>query len=370
MTIPLAKTVGRVPSMTVPLDHTEEERFGDLLESLTMVDMHQHPIVFPENLDDCDAYFRSKQWTWGYEAIRAGGWNAVGSGNFWTCIDQSRPGRNEPAFLQFYDLVDEIALMLADIARQPDVVTVSSADDIVAAKERGMIGLLPTVEHLGIGWDLYQVDVLYGLGVRTAGLTDTRNTHIGGGQDDRVGVGLSEFGIEVVQRMNDVGMIIDLSHASVETAYETIKRSKAPVMFSHNASGTLWPSPRTRADADYQACAEKGGLVCVLAVPNSLSDDPVHNIGVVLDHYDHFIELLGDDHVAIGSCTTIGDQVGITIKYARPDLKPPTPYLDGLESPADGKNIIRGLISRGHSDETIRKVAGENALAFMRRVVS
>lgn len=150
-----------------------------------------------------------------------------------------------------------------------------------------------------------------------------------------------------------------------------IERSEAPVVFSHNASATLWKSRRTRDDADFQACAAKGGLVCVTAVPNSLSDDPHQDINCVLDHYDHLIKLVAN-HFGIGTATLIGDHVSVTtnIFHRGPAPTPPAPYVDGLESPADGKNLIRGFIARGHSDETIRKVAGENALALMRRVLT
>jgi microsomal dipeptidase-like Zn-dependent dipeptidase len=88
---------------------------------------------------------------------------------------------------------------------------------------------------------------------------------------------------------------------------------------------------RTRRDEELLACTRKGGPVCVTAVPNSLSDDPHQDINCV--------------------------------------LPPPAAYLNGLESPADGFNIIRGLIARGYSDRTIRKIAGLNALQLLRRVI-
>jgi membrane dipeptidase len=106
-------------------------------------------------------------------------------------------------------------------------------------------------------------------------------------------------------------------------------------------------------------------------VPNSLSDAPDQDITCVLDHYDYLIELLGPDHVGIGTDTMIGDHVGFhkAALYRGTSRAFPAPYLNGLESPADGKNIIRGLIARGHDDDVIRKVAGQNALDLIRRVV-
>jgi membrane dipeptidase len=171
--------------------------------------------------------------------------------------------------------------------------------------------------------------------------------------------------------MNDLGMAIDLSHASFLTAMDAIQFSRTPVAFSHNAAYTLRPTIRSRKDEELAACAQKGGLIAITAVPNSLSDDPEQDIECVLDHYDYMVKLVGVDYVAIGTDTTIGDHVDFHRKIMGRDGpgQLPAPYLNGLESPADGKNIIRGLLQRGYSDADIKKIAGGNALAFFRRVM-
>ncbi len=106
-------------------------------------------------------------------------------------------------------------------------------------------------------------------------------------------------------------------------------------------------------------------------MPNSLSDDPKQDIGCVLDHYDYMVRLVGVDQVGIGTDTNVGDHVAFhRVMLGRDGPgQCPAPYLDGLESPADGKNIIRGLIQRGYSDEEVKKLTGGNALAFFRRVM-
>ena len=87
-------------------------------------------------------------------------------------------------------------------------------------------------------------------------------------------------------------------------------------------------------------------------MPNSLSDDPKQTIEWVLDHYDYMAQLVGLDNVAVGTDTTIGDMADFhrTLMGRDGPVEFPAPYLNGLESPADGKNIIRGLLSRGYSD--------------------
>ena len=254
-----------------------------------------------------------------------------------------------------------------------DVLQVSNAAEIESAKGQGNVGFLPTVEHLAIGNELNLVDVLYNAGIRLAGLTYSRKAYIGDGIFERNDGGLSEFGLEVVQRMNELGMVVDVSHASFRTAMDAIEASETPVTFSHDGSYTLssdsFQARRLRKDEELLACARKGGVIGITAVPNRFSNDPEQSIECVLDHYDYMVNLVGIDHVAIGTDTGIGDSVGVgEVVMGRPG---PTParYMNGLESPADGKNIIRGLIARGYSDEDVRKIAGGNALALFRRVM-
>ncbi len=365
----LVEQVGRVPSMVVPLDQEQERRFERLMDDLLMIDMHQHVQVLPDPMSDLQEYAREREYAWGYDAARAGGWSTVTTANGLSTVGFTP----EMSLVDFSELATEVALMLADVAHQGDaVVKVGKAADIEAAKQRGALGWLPTVEHLAMGAHLYQIDVLYGLGVRLGGLTYSKKTYVGDGQWERSDGGVSELGLAAIERMNDLGMIVDLSHAGPVTAQEGIAHSKVPVIFSHNAAKAIWPTARTRDDADFVACAERGGLVCVTAVPNSLSNEPDQDINCVLDHYDYLVKLLGADHVGIGTDTMIGDHVGFhktALHRGDTSRQFPAPYLNGLESPADGKNIIRGLLARGHDDATIRKIAGQNALDLIRRVV-
>jgi membrane dipeptidase len=354
--------------MRVPLDHTQELRFQRLMDDLLLIDMHQHPMVLTADANEMPAYFRANVYQWAFEAVKAGGWSAVATANLLSCLGKEP----DASFSDFGDLVDEIGMMLADVHKASDCVTkITRTDEIEGARQSRKIGFLPTVEHLSIGHDLHRVDVLYGLGVRLAGLTYMRKTWVGDGQYERTDCGLSDFGVEVVRRMNEIGMAIDLSHAGSRTALETIELSDVPVIFSHNAAKAIRPTRRSRSDEDLLACAAKGGLCCVTAVPNSLSDDPHQDINCVLDHYDYFVKLVGIDHVGIGTDTQVGDHVGfhrVLLGRNAPDSLPAA-YLDGLESPADGSNIIRGLIARGYEDGAIRKIAGGNAMDFLRRTI-
>jgi membrane dipeptidase len=336
------------------------------MEPLIMVDVHVHPMVLPEDMEQLTAYLRADVYRWCYQAVQHGGLTTIATANFFRGLINTP----DLSMVEFEDVLQEVGLMLTDLRQQANVVQIATADDIEAAKHQGAIGFLPTLEYLAIGKELNRVDIFYHMGIRLAGLTYTRKNYIGDGQYERNDGGLSDFGIAVVQRMNDLGMIIDLSHASFKTAMDAIQFSDAPVIFSHNAAHTVWPTPRCRKDEELLACAHKGGLIAITAVPNSLSNDPAQDINCVLDHYDYMVKLVGIDHVGIGTDTSVGNHVDFhRVVLGRKPEQLPAPYLNGLESPADGKNIVRGLIQRGYADTDIQKIAGGNALAFFRRVM-
>ena len=351
--IPLARQVGRVPSSVVPLDAGEEVRYQAIAEEAISIDVHQHPFVLPEVMEQLIDLVRIGRYQWGYDAARAGGWTAITTANVFGGLKSTA----DMSFVEYDDVAAEVGNMVADVSQQDGIVRVGNAADIEDAKQQGNIGFLPTLEHLPIGNRIERLDQLYSMGIRLAGITYNRRNYIGDGMNERNPGGLSDFGIEVVRRMNDLGMAIDLSHVSTPSALDAIEFSRVPCVFSHNAAYTLRPNRRTRRDEELTACAENGGLICITAVPNSLSDDPEQDIECVLDHYDYMANLVGVDHVGIGTDTTVGDHVAfhrVVMGRDGPDQLP-APYLNGLESPADGGNITRGLIRRGYSDEDIQQ---------------
>ena len=358
--IPLGKQVVEAQSIAVTLDDNQERRFRSLVEETIMIDLHQHPMVKPEDPSQLWEYLRGDIYEWGYEAVRHGGFTAVGTAN----VYRGMLNTDEMSFIRFEDLLDEVGLTLSDIGRHDEVVKVCNASEIEAAKQHGHVGFLPTVEHLAIGNELQRLDVLYNSGIRLAGLTYRRRNYIGDGHLERNDGGLSVFGMEVVHRMNELGMVIDLSHASFRTAMDAIEASQFPVAFSHDGSYTLgqqqgggeYAEGRLRKDEELIACARNGGIVGVTVQPSVIrSWGGELSIEDLLDHYDYLVKLLGIDHVAIGTDSSVGMRGPGAIR--------------GLESPAEGKNIIRGLVSRGYSDADIMKIAGGNALSFFRMVM-
>ena len=126
--LPMAKQIDRVPSMVVPLDGEQERRFERLMDSITMVDMHEHPMVLTEDVHNLGAYFRSHHYQWAYAGVRHGGWTTVATANGLSCGANASEG----SFARFEDLLEEVALMRADLTKRKDVMRITCADAIVS----------------------------------------------------------------------------------------------------------------------------------------------------------------------------------------------------------------------------------------------
>ena len=133
----LVNQMGRVPSMTVPLDRQQEIRFQRLMEESILIDLHQHPMVMPEDFSQYWEYLRSDSYVWGYDAVREGGFTAVGTAN----VFRGMLHTSEMSFIRFSDLLDEVSMMISDISRHEDVVRVNNAAEIVSVKQQGKVGL-------------------------------------------------------------------------------------------------------------------------------------------------------------------------------------------------------------------------------------
>lgn len=372
----LVPEIGRVPEYVMPLDRAQNEKAEALLEKGFFIDLHQHPIMLTKNLQELTTYFRTNRVKYGYEGLRHGRWSTVCA-----AVSLTRRGRwndmlpqrcTETPYL-FEDILVELGFLLKDIERHSNVARrVSKTDDILTAKKDGKIGIIPILENLGIGNILDRLDMYYGFGIRMGGLTYSHRNYIGDGQDERYDSGLSEFGLDVVQRMNELGMVIDLAHSGFRTAMDAIEVSNDPVVFSHAGSYTLRQTKRHRKDEEVKAMAEKGGVIGVLAVPNSYSDNEKQGIDDVLDHLDYLVKLVGADHVGVGTDMMFGDHVGLhRLLMSRDEglQSLPAKYMVGMESPSEGFNYVRGMIARGYSDQEIEKIMGGNAIRVLREVV-
>ena len=161
--------------------------------------------------------------------------------------------------------------------------------------------------------ELDRLDLLYGFGLRSIGITYSESNALGSGLKEVRDGGLTQFGKRAVERMNKVGLLIDVSHCGDQTALDTIEHSKKPIIVSHIGAKALWNTNRMAPDDVFKACADKGGVIGIEAAPHTTltPNNRTHNLDAVMEHFEYVKDLVGIDHVTLGPDTLYGDHVGL-----------------------------------------------------------
>ncbi|HZS16162.1 MAG TPA: membrane dipeptidase [Candidatus Dormibacteraeota bacterium] len=369
----LAAEVGRVPAWNGRLSREQAERARGLVASSIVVSLHDHPCVYPLRIEQVHEYNRAGRQVTGFEGLARSGMTAV-IDNFMDgacCITSSMGWK-------WTDVVHDLGMRFSDLAHQDDVILARDVDDIRRAHETHRLALIAGLEAATmIENELDRIDVLYGFGVRQMGIAYSEANTLGSGLKERRDGGLTAFGVRAVERMNRLGMAIDVSHSGDRTCLDVIEASSRPVLITHAGSRTVWDSPRMKSDEVIVACARKGGVIGIEAAPHTTLSEQhsAHSIESVMDHFTHCVELVGVDHVAFGPDTLFGDHVGLHRAFAtqlsvgeiRGSARfEEVDYVDGLENPGECFHNIAGwLVKHGWSDDDIRKVIGGNALRVL-----
>jgi membrane dipeptidase len=289
-----------------------------------------------------------------------------------------------------------IDVVIEEVHRHPkDLILATSSGEIADAKQAGKIAILMGVEggHM-IDSSLSVLRNFYRLGVRYLTLTHSVST---GWADSSGGLnGLTDFGKDVVLEMNRLGMMVDISHVSDKTFFDTIQTSKAPIIASHSSCRALASHNRNMTDEMLQALAANGGVVHINYYNAFLDDEYTHrantladldrkhaeissrfsgnkkrlalethrinyerveHIGRVpfsrlLDHFEHATEVAGIDHVGMGS-----DFDGVQGQLP-----------EGMEDISKIGNLVEGLSERGFANNDLKKILGGNSLRVMHHV--
>jgi membrane dipeptidase len=365
----LVKQIARVgKEHIVELSEEEEARAVDLHQNSIVFDLHMHGVVFPEDISQIEPWMKSLRYELGYEGIKRAGLTAFIDGfasmaHSWSLDDAMK----------------EIGLRWCDMDHNYDkVIRALRSEDVRRAKRENKTAIFMGIENAEpVGNDLDNLDMLYGLGVRAMGLCYNKRSLVGDGRTERTDCGLSNFGLRYVERMNDLGMIIDAVHAGVRTTLDAIKASRDPIIISHTGAQGVYPTGRMATDEELEALAAKGGLAGIHSGPNVLSNAERQSVETMMDHLDYCVKLIGIDHVAIGSDNNFGDKNAVhahTIREHAADglqqyLSFAAPYMEGIENPSEWLNITRALVKRGYSDEDIQKLIGGNTLRLVEQVV-
>jgi membrane dipeptidase len=233
------------------------------------------------------------------------------------------------------------------------ITSVTTHDGILKATEEGKVAAMLSIEGADvIEGKIGLLRVFHRLGVRMVGLVHSlRNELADGVADRRTKGGLSELGVQAVEELDRLGVLIDVSHLSDAGFWDLMDVAKGPVMVSHSNARAVCDHPRNMTDEMIDAMADRGGVMGMNFAPSFVH--PTHaTVQGVVDHIDHIVGLVGPDHVGLGS-----DFDGI----------PYTPV--GLEDVTRMPNITAELVKRGYADEDVRKILGENHLRLIKDVV-
>jgi membrane dipeptidase len=313
----------------------------------------------------------------------------------------SQGPRNDTVFDEVYGKALEVLETIhKNVEKNSEVAEIAcSAEDAYRLKKAGKISAFIGIENgYPIGKDISRVREFYNRGARYITLCHTRNNDICDSSTDPKGPehnGLSSFGEEVVKEMNRLGMMVDVSHISDKAFYDVLKLSVAPVIASHSSCRALCGSPRNLSDDMLLGLKNNGGVIqiCILSEyvktpdPNpeleaklkelsekygdlgSLPDDKkklarseyreiqkkyekLATVKDVVDHIDHVVQVIGVDHVGIGTDFDGGGGV------------------EGCKTVADMKNITVELLRRGYSRTDIAKIWGGNVMRVLNEVES
>jgi membrane dipeptidase len=307
---------------------------------------------------------------------------------FWAAYVPSetmRTGTAVKATLEQIDLIHRL------IKAHPDLLEMApTVADIRRIRANGKIASMIGVEggH-SIDNSLAVLRLYYTLGVRYMTLTHSESLDWADSATDKPKAnGLSKFGEEVIREMNDIGMLVDISHVSPDTMKAAIKISRAPIIFSHSSAFAIADHPRNVPDDVLKLTAANGGVVMVnfysgfivpeavrlrknmfeiarqikekskdekeykLAIKQWQKENPIPrgSIHILIDHIDHIVKVAGIDHVGLGS-----DFDGI----------PTLP--EGLEDVSTYPAITQELLNRGYKPDHIRKILGENLLRALEK---
>jgi len=254
----------------------------------------------------------------------------------------------------------------------------TSVADIDRARDEDRIALFYLFQNsTPFGRNLDNVDVFYGLGVRSSQITYNFQNWAGSGCNEPNGSGLTVFGHELVEKMNDVGMLVDLSHAGMRTMAGAIAASREPIIVSHSCCKALFEHNRNTTDENIRAIAEKGGLFGVTQMRPFMTlqiDDAVH---FYYQHIEHAINVAGIEHVCIGSDRDHRRLV-LTEEYLAELKAEEGPnfvreewplYFEELNGPRRMETIWDGLAQRGMKEDALEKLFGLNLYRLYSEVI-
>ncbi len=271
--------------------------------------------------------------------------------------------------------LDQIALLLEQVAATPQVMLCRSFSDIQLAERETRIGFLLTMEGAEpLGHDLNLLRIFHELGLRSISLTHARpNAAASGGVFAASGSpaqGLTDFGRELVRECERLGILLDLAHINPAGFDEICAVTTKPLIVSHTNARRFHDIERNISDEQLRTIGARGGVIGI----NAILVSPTKNDATLdryVDHIEHVADLIGIEGVGLGFdfCEFLwrdmpaAEREEMEAKLTRPH------FLPDLSNHSQSRNLTRKLIERGFTDEQIEKILRGNWLRVLRRTL-
>jgi membrane dipeptidase len=246
---------------------------------------------------------------------------------------------------------------------------IDSARDLNRVKQSGKIGILLGLQNSEQFRTPDDVNFFRGIGQRVSQLTYNARNLIGNGATERRDEGISDFGVAIIERMNQVGMAVDVSHCGDRTTLDAFEISKKPVLITHSNCRVLVPGhPRLKTDEAIRKVGQTNSVMGITGVRMFVKSDEPTTLEHVLDHFDHVSKLIGPEHVGVGSDMDLYGYDAMPPelnKQLRASYKGSYGFrekidIERLDHPKRMFDLTEGLIRRKYSDTNIQGILGGN----------
>jgi len=277
---------------------------------------------------------------------------------------------------QYGNQLREFGLLNGFLAHHhANLMRIDSLAALDGVKASGKIGILLGRQNAAHFRAVNDVDFFHSLGQRVSQLTYNSRNMIGNGFTERRDDGISDFGVAVIDRMNRVGMAIDVSHCGDRTTLDAFELSVRPVLITHANCRALADHPRCKTDEAIRMMAARGGVMGITGVRHFVKTTEPTTLEDMLDHYDHVRRLVGVQHVGLGSDIDLdgNDDLPLEQQQALRNMSPLYASrakfdIEGVDHPKRVFDLTEGLIRRGYSDTDIRLVLGDNFRRVLKEI--
>lgn len=369
----------------ISLNEKEEKIYSDFIKENIIISLHEHTFKITKSPDDLKSYIKDLHIHTGYKGLSESILDCV----FENHLDGMSQTLSKNGW-KWDDIIYDLGMRFSDWAHQNMLVKALRVSDIFDAKKNGNIAMVSVLEGASmIENELDRIDILYGFGIRSMGITYEETNSLGSGQGETNDGGITNFGKKAIERMNKLGILIDISHTGEITGFDTIKYSKKPIVISHTVAKSLRKDYNGKSDELIKACADKGGVIAIAGCPTmpyTINRPGESSIETYMEHFEYIKNLVGITHVSFGVDTVFGDHINIHRAFApkvnnessnkenntkklNPLFNKKETFVKGLENPKESMtNIVRWLIKHSYSIDDIKKVCGDNVINMLKEV--